>query len=67
MELAGILFDVDGTIAESEEVNRKSFNESFKEFGVKWHWDPAIYKELLYIMNSSIKICLRIINPIHLI
>ena len=56
MELAGILFDVDGTIAESEEVHRKSFNESFKEFGVKWHWDRAIYKELLNIEGGRERI-----------
>ena len=30
MLLSAVLFDVDGTIAETEELHRKSFNESFK-------------------------------------
>ena len=30
MELSAVFFDVDGTIAETEEYHRKSFNESFK-------------------------------------
>jgi HAD superfamily hydrolase (TIGR01509 family) len=56
MELAGLLFDVDGTIAESEEIHRKAFNESFNEFGLKWHWDRAIYKELLNIEGGRERI-----------
>ncbi len=47
MELSAVLFDVDGTIAETEEYHRKSFNESFKEFSLDWFWDEAIYKELI--------------------
>ena len=49
MLLSAVLFDVDGTIAESEELHRISFNESFKEYGLSWYWDEAIYKELTFI------------------
>ncbi len=49
MLLSAVLFDVDGTIAETEEIHRKSFNESFKEFNLDWFWDEAIYKELINI------------------
>ena len=35
MELKAVLFDVDGTIAESEELHRNAFNESFKEYGLE--------------------------------
>ena len=49
MELSAVFFDVDGTIAETEEFHRKSFNESFKEFSLDWFWDEAIYKELINI------------------
>ena len=36
MELSAVLFDVDGTVAETEEYHRKSFNES--HYGVLL-WD----------------------------
>ncbi len=49
MLLSAVLFDVDGTISETEELHRKSFNESFKEFNLDWFWDEAIYKELINI------------------
>ena len=49
MELSAVFFDVDGTISETEEFHRKSFNESFKEFSLDWFWDEAIYKELINI------------------
>tara|TARA_B100001559_G_scaffold172215_1_gene144275 strand:- start:30 stop:785 length:756 start_codon:yes stop_codon:yes gene_type:complete len=49
MLLSAVLFDVDGTIAETEDFHRKSFNESFKEFNLDWFWDEAIYKELINI------------------
>ncbi|MEE1563085.1 MAG: HAD family hydrolase, partial [Alphaproteobacteria bacterium] len=38
MELAALMLDVDGTIAESEDAHREAFNAAFKEFGVAWHW-----------------------------
>lgn len=49
MELVALLWDMDGTFAESEEVHRIAFNTAFKEFGVPWHWDRAIYSEMLTI------------------
>ena len=36
-------------IAETEELHRRSFNESFKEFNLNWFWDKPIYKELINI------------------
>jgi len=53
MELSAVFFDVDGTIAETEEYHRKSFNESFKEFSLDWFWDEAIYKELINIIHDN--------------
>ena len=47
MQLSAVLFDVDGTIAETEDLHRRSFNESFKEFNLDWFWDEAIYRELI--------------------
>ena len=49
MDLSAVFFDVDGTIVETEDFHRRSFNESFKEFNLNWYWDEAIYKELINI------------------
>ncbi len=56
MLLSAVLFDVDGTIAETEDLHRKSFNESFKEFNLDWFWDEAIYKELINVGDGSERI-----------
>ena len=56
MELKAVLFDVDGTIAESEELHRNAFNESFKEYGLSWFWDEAIYRELTLVGGGKERI-----------
>ncbi|MBC6496808.1 MAG: HAD-IA family hydrolase [Alphaproteobacteria bacterium GM7ARS4] len=53
MQLAAVLFDVDGTLVASEELHRQAFNAAFQEFGVSWHWDKALYKELLAIGGGA--------------
>ena len=47
MNLQALIFDVDGTLAETEEVHRRAFNEAFTEAGLDWSWDKALYRELL--------------------
>jgi HAD superfamily hydrolase (TIGR01509 family) len=42
-----LIFDVDGTLSETEEVHRRAFNESFADWGLGWHWDRADYARLL--------------------
>ena len=56
MKLNAVLFDVGGTIAESEEIHRVSFNEAFKEFGLTWYWDEAIYRELVFVGGGKERI-----------
>ena len=56
MKLSAVLFDVDGTIAETEEFHRRSFNEAFKEFNLDWFWDEAIYKELINVGGGKERI-----------
>jgi HAD superfamily hydrolase (TIGR01509 family) len=56
MQLSAVLFDVDGTIAETEDLHRRSFNESFKEFNLDWFWDEAIYRELINIGDGKDRI-----------
>ncbi|MEO7621446.1 MAG: HAD hydrolase-like protein, partial [Gallionella sp.] len=41
MTIKAIIFDVDGTLADTEEGHRKSFNKAFAECGLDWNWDVA--------------------------
>ncbi len=42
-----LIFDVDGTLAETEELHRRAFNETFAEAGLPWHWTREDYRRLL--------------------
>ena len=42
-----LIFDVDGTLADTEELHRQAFNEAFFSCGVDWRWGPALYSGLL--------------------
>jgi HAD superfamily hydrolase (TIGR01509 family) len=45
--LKALIFDVDGTLAETEEIHRSCFNAAFKSAGLDWHWDRERYATLL--------------------
>ncbi len=47
MALTALIFDVDGTLAETEEVHRQAFNETFAAHGIDWHWSRSDYRALL--------------------
>ena len=47
MRPEALVFDVDGTLAETEEVHRRAFNETFAAFGLDWSWSPEDYRVLL--------------------
>ncbi len=55
-ELEAIVFDVDGTLADTEEVHRQAFNRAFKEFELDWNWTPKLYEELLSISGGRERI-----------
>lgn len=50
--LQAIIFDVDGTLADTEELHRQAFNRAFKEFGLDWCWSPTMYEKLLSISGG---------------
>ena len=51
--LRAILWDVDGTLAETErEGHRVAFNEAFAALGLPWRWDVAHYGELLKVAGG---------------
>lgn len=47
MSLRALIFDVDGTLAETEEAHRAAFNAAFAAAGLNWHWSMADYGRLL--------------------
>ncbi|MEX5729438.1 HAD superfamily hydrolase (TIGR01509 family) [Rhodovulum iodosum] len=47
MTLKALIFDVDGTLAETEEAHRAAFNDSFAASGLDWCWSREAYRELL--------------------
>jgi beta-phosphoglucomutase-like phosphatase (HAD superfamily) len=47
MELRALIFDVDGTLVDTEELHRKAFNQVFLNYSVDWEWTPEVYTELL--------------------
>lgn len=50
------IFDVDGTLAETEEVHRAAFNAAFAEASLPWHWESDRYKELLRVSGGKERI-----------
>ena len=56
MPLQGLIFDVDGTLAETEEVHRRAFNEAFAAFRLPWKWERPLYKDLLQVTGGKERI-----------
>ncbi len=52
-ELKALIFDVDGTLAETEEAHRAAFNEVFREQGLGWEWDQPLYGKLLAVTGGK--------------
>jgi len=54
MTLHALLFDVDGTLADTErDGHRPAFNQAFADAGLDWHWDVALYGKLLSVTGGK--------------
>jgi HAD superfamily hydrolase (TIGR01509 family) len=52
--LQALLFDVDGTLAETErDAHRPAFNDAFAASGLDWHWSTSVYGELLCVTGGK--------------
>jgi len=52
--LQALLFDVDGTLADTEQNgHRVAFNLAFEAAGLDWHWDTALYARLLAVAGGK--------------
>ncbi len=51
-ELRALIFDVDGTLADTEEFHRRAFNATFAAAGLNWWWNRSTYRELLRVAGG---------------
>jgi HAD superfamily hydrolase (TIGR01509 family) len=52
-----LLFDVDGTLADTErDGHRVAFNQAFAEAGLDWVWDVPLYGEMLTVTGGKERI-----------
>lgn len=57
MTLRALIFDVDGTLANTErDGHRPAFNAAFSQVGLSWHWDETFYGSLLDIAGGKERI-----------
>jgi len=48
MTLRALLFDLDGTVADTERLgHRPAYNRAFKKLGLPFRWGPKLYRKLL--------------------
>jgi HAD superfamily hydrolase (TIGR01509 family) len=53
-ELQALIFDVDGTLADTErDGHRVAFNQAFEEAGLDWNWSVELYGKLLKVSGGK--------------
>jgi len=64
--LKALIFDVDGTLAETErDGHRLAFNQAFAEVGLEWNWSVEVYGKLTEIGGGKERIVYYIENVDH--
>jgi beta-phosphoglucomutase-like phosphatase (HAD superfamily) len=57
VKLKALLFDVDGTLADTErDGHRVAFNQAFAEAGLDWDWSLELYEKLLAVTGGKERI-----------
>lgn len=57
VKLEALLFDVDGTLADTErDGHRVAFNQAFTEAGLDWEWTVDLYEKLLAVTGGKERI-----------
>jgi HAD superfamily hydrolase (TIGR01509 family) len=54
--LKALIFDVDGTLADTEDAHLRAFNRAFDELNLGWHWTQQDYGTLLEISGGKERI-----------
>jgi HAD superfamily hydrolase (TIGR01509 family) len=53
LRIEALIFDVDGTLADTEEAHRQAFNDAFCAHGLQFCWSPELYRELLQVTGGK--------------
>jgi beta-phosphoglucomutase-like phosphatase (HAD superfamily) len=53
LKIKALIFDVDGTLADTEEAHRESFNCAFEEHRLDWHWSTSDYARWLAVTGGK--------------
>ncbi len=53
MKIKAIIFDVDGTLADTEDAHRQAFNSAFAEHRLDWHWSTSDYVRWLAVTGGK--------------
>ena len=56
MQPQALIFDVDGTLAETEELHRRAFNAAFAAHGLPFVWTQPLYARLLEVTGGKERI-----------
>ena len=66
MSIHALIFDVDGTLADTEEAHRTAFNLAFERYRLGWVWSRAEYRELLKVTGGKERInhYIRSLTPV---
>ena len=56
MSCEALIFDVDGTLADTEELHREAFNRAFAHCRLDWKWDARLYGQLLLVTGGKERI-----------
>lgn len=48
-----LIFDVDGTLADTEDTHRRAFNEAFAANELDWNWSVEAYRDLLRVAGGK--------------
>ncbi|MCY1287749.1 Phosphorylated carbohydrates phosphatase [compost metagenome] len=51
--MKALIFDVDGTLADTETAHLQAFNAAFAEVGLDWCWDEDLYTRLLKVAGGK--------------
>lgn len=54
--LQALIFDVDGTLADTELAHLAAFNQAFAQMGLDWRWDLPLYTRLLEVSGGKERI-----------
>ncbi|MGH8299566.1 MAG: HAD-IA family hydrolase [Steroidobacteraceae bacterium] len=53
LRIEALIFDVDGTLADTEEAHRQAFNDAFSAHGLEFSWSRELYRELLQVTGGK--------------